>query len=215
MRKLLYVFALIVAGFVTLGVFTSEASAQIQCPGPTNDPTISHIQRERSSCESNCPTSYKDPKQIAGCKKSCGDTYDYCKKQIDKKVEDDKAKTGDGKKIDPPLPRAVLTCPKTDVSAEQISKIRTSCATKCDDAKTTASPGWISACKNACDTTYNFCMGKFTAWDQKRKECAKPTRACIDACPHGTGDDFNKCFNACANKNADLVQDCIKRAMDW
>jgi hypothetical protein len=114
-----------------------------------------------------------------------------------------------------PPPRAVLTCPKTDVSAEQIIKIQGRCVAKCDNAKTALPPSWISACKTSCDTTYTFCMGKFTEWKKKRDECVKPTKACIDACPHGSGDDFNKCFNSCANKNADSVQDCIKRAMDW
>lgn len=201
MRKLLHVLAFTIAYSATVGALVPQASAQRFCPDPQSKPTIETLQKTQQSCRSNCDEVYKKkPTEIPGCKLSCDHTYEDCKAKLPSKP------------ADPPPSHATLACSKDDVSVKHINTVRNNCAAKCD--KTTASPGWISDCKKACDTTRDFCMQKFEAWDKKRVECAKPTRTCIDQCPHGD-DAFNKCFNECANKNAEPVMACSRRAMDW
>jgi hypothetical protein len=215
MRKLLLLPAFVIAGQLA---FSSDASAQTAC---TLSKSETQFKDDRESCKKTCTDTYqkKSPKEVPGCQTACDNVL---KTRLERKKDQDKAKkpdeskkADDVKKVDPPTPHAVLACPKTDVSAEQIGKIKTSCNAKCDEAKTTASSSWISACKGACDTTSHFCIDKFAAWKTKRDECTKPTKACIDACPHGNENAFNKCFNDCSNKNAGPVQEWINRAMDW
>jgi hypothetical protein len=79
MRKLLFVVAFIIAGPAALSAFTTQASAQLQCPkADTSEP---HLSKIRSDCRANCEENYKkkqQPKEIPGCKKSCDNSYDGC-----------------------------------------------------------------------------------------------------------------------------------------